>query len=189
MTPCKIFGFDRTKRFHVKLFGKIGAKAKRAPGPTTFTFEWLTPATGKSIFLNPSAKQSADGLSMGPVQLFDLASQQARWLSARQITAAANIANANTPGYKAIDVPPFEAVFNDTSLAPATTSPLHIGLEAMTPDSLAVKEEQPWEVTHSGNSVSLEQELLKSGEVASDYSLNRGIVRSFNQMLMTSLKG
>ena len=44
---------------------------------------------------------------MGPVQLFELASQQAHWLSARQVAVAENIANANTPGYKAADVPPF----------------------------------------------------------------------------------
>ena len=46
---------------------------------------------------------------MGPVQLFELASQQAHWLSARQVAVAENIANANTPGYKAADVPPFES--------------------------------------------------------------------------------
>ena len=46
-----------------------------------------------------------------------------------------------------------------------------------------------WEITHSGNWVSLEQELLKSGEVGSANSLNRAIVKVFNQMLMTSLKG
>ena len=53
------------------------------------------------------------GLPMGPVHLFDLAAQQARWLSARQVAVAENIANANTPGYRAADVPPFETVFND----------------------------------------------------------------------------
>ena len=126
---------------------------------------------------------------MAPVQLFDLASQQARWLSSRQITLAANIANANTPGYTAADVPPFEAVFNDASLAPTTTSPLHLGLDQITPETLATKDERAWEVTHSGNSVSLEQELLKSGEVGTAFSLNRGVVKAFNQMLMMALKG
>lgn len=126
---------------------------------------------------------------MGPVQLFDLASQQARWLSARQITVAANIANANMPGYKAVDIPAFEAAFDDTNLNLTTTSALHIAIEPLSLEALAVKEEAPWEVTPSGNSVSLEQELLKAGEVTSAFSLNRGVVKAFNQMLMTSLKG
>ena len=45
---------------------------------------------------------------MEPVNLFDLATQQARWLSVRQTAIAGNIANANTPGYARHDVEPFE---------------------------------------------------------------------------------
>ena len=126
---------------------------------------------------------------MGPVQLFDLASQQARWLSARQVAVAENIANANTPGYKAVDVPPFEAVLDETNLTMTATNPLHIGVDPMAPEAVPVNEAPTWEVTLSGNSVSLEQELLKSGEVGTANSLNRAIVKVFNQMLMTSLKG
>ena len=36
---------------------------------------------------------------MNPIQLFELASRQAEWLSVRQQVVATNIANANTPGY------------------------------------------------------------------------------------------
>jgi flagellar basal-body rod protein FlgB len=129
------------------------------------------------------------GLPMGPVHLFDLASQQARWLSARQVAVAENIANANTPGYRAVDVPPFESVFNDTNLTMAATNTAHIGADPASPDVLPVKEGPAWEISHSGNSVSLDQELLKSGEVTSKASLNNAVVKAFNQMLMTSLKG
>jgi flagellar basal-body rod protein FlgB len=130
------------------------------------------------------------GLPMGPVHLFDLASQQARWLSARQVAVAENIANANTPGYRAVDVPPFESVFNDTNLTMAATNTAHIGADPASPDVLPVKEGPAWEISHSGNSVSLDQELLKSGEVVtSKASLNNAVVKAFNQMLMTSLKG
>ncbi|HUI21418.1 MAG TPA: flagellar basal body rod protein FlgB [Methylocella sp.] len=127
---------------------------------------------------------------MGPVHLFELASQQAHWLSARQVAVAENIANANTPGYKAADVPPFEAILNNTNLTMTATNAAHIGADPTElPDIIATKEAPTWEVTHSGNSVSLEQELLKSGEVTSQTSLNRTIVKAFNQMLMLSLKG
>jgi flagellar basal-body rod protein FlgB len=126
---------------------------------------------------------------MGPIQLFDLASQQARWLSARQVAVAGNIANANTPGYKAVDVPPFEAVLDQTNLTMTATSPLHMSIDPMAPEAIPVNEAPAWEVTPSGNSVSLEQELLKSREVGTANSLNRAIVKVFNQMLMTSLKG
>ena len=47
----------------------------------------------------------------------------------------------------------------------------------------------PWEVTYSGNSVSLEQEMLSANEVNRNYSLNMAIVKGFNQMLSMSVKG
>jgi flagellar basal-body rod protein FlgB len=106
---------------------------------------------------------------MSVVHLFELASQQARWLSARHIAVASNIANANTPGYKAADVQPFETVFSNTNVAMTTTSPLHIGVDPLSAEAIPVKGAgRAWEVSHSGNSVSIEQELLKSGEVMSE---------------------
>ncbi|MGX1258429.1 flagellar basal body rod protein FlgB [Sinorhizobium fredii] len=41
---------------------------------------------------------------MDPIQLFELASRQAQWLTVRQNVVAGNIANANTPHYRAKDV-------------------------------------------------------------------------------------
>jgi flagellar basal-body rod protein FlgB len=127
---------------------------------------------------------------MSVIHLFDLASQQARWLSARHIAVASNIANVNTPGYKAADVPPFETAVNASSVALITTNPLHIGTDPLSAEPVSIRGEgHPWEVSHSGNSVSLEQELLKSGEVMSAYSLNRAVTKAFGQMLMMSVKG
>ena len=50
------------------------------------------------------------------------------------------------------------------------------------------RKEQSWEVVHSGNSVSLEQEMLKAGDINKDYSLNTAIIKSFHRMFMTSTK-
>ena len=71
----------------------------------------------------------------------------------------------------------------------AATDAAHIGGDPGSPDLVSVKEGPAWEISHSGNSVSLDQELLKSGEVTSKASLNNAVVKAFNQMLMTSLKG
>jgi flagellar basal-body rod protein FlgB len=123
-----------------------------------------------------------------PVYLFDLASQQARWLTVRQAVVAQNIANANTPGYTAMDVGAFQDVFDGTQLKLAATHPAHLGVDPLDPASAETKEDQPWEVSHSGNSVSIEQELLKGGQVNRDYSLNTSVVKAFNQMLSASVK-
>mgnify|MGYP002382504004 CR=1 FL=1 len=48
------------------------------------------------------------------VNLFDLAAKQAEWLSVRQSTIAGNIANVNTPGYRALEVESFSKVLDNT---------------------------------------------------------------------------
>jgi flagellar basal-body rod protein FlgB len=44
-------------------------------------------------------------------------------------------------------------------------------------------------VVHSGNSVNLEQEMMKAGDVNRAHALNVNIVRSFHQMLINAVKG
>ena len=124
---------------------------------------------------------------MGPVYLFDVASSHARWLSLRQTTISTNVANANTPGYRAQDIEPFDKLL-DTKIVPlAVTSPKHMAMEtSLRPQG--TRKEQSWEVVHSGNSVSLEQEMLKAGDVSKDYSLNNAIIKSFHRMFMSTAK-
>jgi flagellar basal-body rod protein FlgB len=129
-----------------------------------------------------------NGTAVGPLYLFELASSQARWLELRQSTIATNVANANTPGFRARDVEPFNKVLDATPVRLAMTSPAHIQLNATETDTRATAKKDSWEVVHSGNSVSLEQEMIKSGDVNRDYSMNTGIVRSFNRMLMSAVK-
>jgi flagellar basal-body rod protein FlgB len=126
---------------------------------------------------------------VGPLYLFQLASSQARWLELRQSTIAANVANANTPGFKARDVEPFNNILDAMPVKLAVTSPSHIQLSAAETDTRATAKKQSWEVVHSGNSVSVEQEMIKAGDVNRDYSMNAAIVRSFQRMLLSGVKG
>jgi len=125
---------------------------------------------------------------VGPIHLFDIASQQARWLTVRQTAIATNISNANTPGFAALDVHPFQDVMNRTQLTMAATNPGHIALGPTDLPSNAAKASDAWEVTRSGNSVSLEQEMMKAGDVNRSFSLNTGVVKAFNRMLLASVK-
>jgi flagellar basal-body rod protein FlgB len=125
---------------------------------------------------------------MSPVQLFSIASQHNRWLSTRQATIAGNIANANTPGYKALDLEPFEMAVEQARLAMAKTNPAHLTPAGGDTSAIAVRNEDPWEITHSGNSVSLEQELIKAGDVNRAYRLNTSIIKAFHRMLLASAK-
>ena len=125
---------------------------------------------------------------MQPIQLFELASKQAEWLATRQSVIAGNVANANTPGFKARDVEPFNKVLDGMPVRLATTSPSHMQLAAAETDTRKTAKKDSWEVVHSGNSVSLEQEMIKGSDVSRDYSMNSAVVRSFHRMLLSSAK-
>ena len=127
---------------------------------------------------------------MEPIFLLDLASRKSAWLAARQATVAGNIANVNTPGYKTKELASFSDVIDRTKLDLASTNAGHIPLSGVGDASTQAKvgEDAGFEVTESGNSVGLEQEMLKAGEVNRDYAMTTNIVKSFHAMLMASLK-
>jgi len=118
--------------------------------------------------------------------LFQLATSKTSWLAARQAAVAANIANINTAGYRSVDVKPFTELLDDGMLNipnPSTDDKL-LG---SSPAS-AVTAKKGWEVQQSGNSVSLEQEMLKGGEIQQDYALSAGITKTFHRMLLAAAK-
>jgi flagellar basal-body rod protein FlgB len=126
---------------------------------------------------------------MSSIFLFDIASQRNQWLSLRQATVTSNIAHANTPGYAARDVQPFEAVLNSEQLSVATSDPRHVAQSTRPADGVTEQDRDAWHVSDSGNSVSLEKELVKAGEVNGAFALNNGVIKAFHRMLLTSTKG
>jgi flagellar basal-body rod protein FlgB len=126
---------------------------------------------------------------MEPVNFFSIASQQNRWLSVRQSVVAQNIANSNTPGYKAMDVEPFEAILNETGVAMRRTQANHLTPQGADGSDAATTEKADWEVVHSGNSVILEEQMLKAGEIGGAYARNTGVMKTFHRMLMASSRG
>jgi flagellar basal-body rod protein FlgB len=125
---------------------------------------------------------------LSDLTLFQVASQKAEWLSARQTAVASNVANANTPGYRALDVQPFTAVLDAQPVVMATTDPLHMTLDASPLESFKEVEADPAEETMSGNTVNLEQQMINLGEVSRDYSMTANIRRAFHQLLLTAIK-
>lgn len=105
--------------------------------------------------------------------LLEIASMQARWLAARQAVTAENVANAATPGYRARDVAGFAE-----ALKAAGRSGLPI-----------TQDNQPWEVRPSGNSVSIEEEMIRGSAIQRDHALNAGIVSAFHRMFLTAARG
>jgi flagellar basal-body rod protein FlgB len=126
---------------------------------------------------------------MEPVHLFNLLSLQRGWLSARQTVVSQNIANANTPGYKTQDISDFAKTLDRAGLQMTTTDPSHQYVAPKVGDVAFSKNGESWEVSHSGNDVSLEAELMKAGEIRGAFSMDTNLMKSFHAMWLSSLKG
>lgn len=125
---------------------------------------------------------------MKPVQLFDLAAVQARWLSVRQAAVAGNIANVATPEFKPVDVESFDKVLAKTTPTMTATNASHVGGGAFG-TSIGLKEQSfDVPVRPSGNSVVLEEELTKAGEVRRAFEMNTAIVKAFHRMILMTTR-
>ncbi len=126
---------------------------------------------------NPVRSIGTMGASMdfSKLPLFSLISQRMGWLTDRQKILAENVANADTPGYIARDLKPvdFAALANAAGrgLQQSVTDPRHIGASAGSATRSPVTEDKKAEATLSGNTVSVEQEMMKVADTALDYQL------------------
>lgn len=125
---------------------------------------------------------------MEPVYLFNLIDQQKSWLSMRQSLVAQNIANADTPGYKAQDLMPFSRVMERSALDMAGADPLHMRPSPTETLAAAMRPAEGWETSHSGNSVSPELEMIKAGEVRGAFTLDTNLMRAFHGMWMSAVR-
>lgn len=120
------------------------------------------------------------------IGLFRLAEQRLAWVDRRQQVLAQNIANANTPGYAARDVQPFERMLSRAAPEMAQTSPLHLsgggGPGARTDARLRPHERAP-----DGNAVSVEEQLTKVADTAGAHELTSGLYRKYMGMFRTVL--
>ncbi|MCD2179014.1 flagellar basal body rod protein FlgB [Rhizobium sp. C1] len=127
---------------------------------------------------------------MQPIQFFQLASQQAQWLSARQSVISTNVANADTPGFKAKDLVPFTQFLdaatsnNSDNVNLASTNPMHFADPAQMSMNIREVDDKSGKISASGNNVGLAQEMIKANEARQDYDLNAGLVKALNKMML-----
>ena len=125
---------------------------------------------------------------MSDVYLYKLASQRIGYLSMRQSLIAGNVANANTPSFRAQDVKPFAATLQETALTMSATNPAHLTTSAQETNAPRASEGDAANATVSGNSVDIEAEMVKLGETSRDYTEATGIQKAFHQMFTQALK-
>lgn len=117
------------------------------------------------------------------LEIVRMAQQLASHAGARQGIVSQNIANADTPGYKAQDLPDFAATFRNEGALKATR-PGHIGVAGQ---SAPLARGANAMADPNGNTVSLEAEMVKAVEVRQQHDMALSIYRSTSDMLRTSL--
>lgn len=119
-------------------------------------------------------------MDLNRIPLFSFISQRMSWLGERQKVLAENVANADTPGYQARDLKAFDiqavAMGAGRRLAMAQSAPSHSG-GTLGGGNAASQKTKPLEVKISGNTVSLDSELMKSADTAMDYQLVTNLYR------------
>jgi flagellar basal-body rod protein FlgB len=123
----------------------------------------------------------------GPLYVMALADRRADWAATRQAAIAGNIANADTPSYKARDIEPFEVEAAKTRLQLTVTRPEHMALSPLEMRAEQVSETDAWDVTHSANTVSIDEQLMKSGETERHHRMAVTVLGSFHRMLIDSV--
>lgn len=112
----------------------------------------------------------------------------ATYAMTRQAAISANIANADTPGYKAVDTGSFAGeLATGGGLQPLATRSSHLAR----PDaeqSFELKARRiPGNQSPNGNTVSLESEMVTAAEVRQSYDMALAIAKSTSSILRSSL--
>lgn len=126
---------------------------------------------------------------MTSLNFYAVASRHAEWASARRTVVAANIANANTPGYKAKDVEAFSNEMSSRGAGMQATHMAHFGAGGGAGNLVATRLDGAAQDYHSGNSVSLDHEMMKAGSVSREQNLNAGLMKAFNRLVSLSTRG
>ena len=122
--------------------------------------------------------------------LFETMRERLSFQTARQSVLAENVANANTPGYEAKDVeaPDFAAMAAGEG-GLRTTDPRHFALPASDVGGFRVREMPGSESTPNGNSVNLEDQMMKVSSVQMDYATVTQLYRKALNMIRLAAGG
>ena len=126
------------------------------------------------------------------LDFFNTASQLARHSATRQSVVAENIANADTPGYRAKEIETFSEVFssdvkNLTMASLKTSRPGHIERQSPGLQVASASDEFLGAASPNGNTVSLEAEMVKASEVKHRHELALATYRGGLDLLRTAI--
>ena len=122
--------------------------------------------------------------------LFDLISARAGWLAQRQAVLGQNVANADTPGFRPLDLAPasFERLLQgEGGLDLALTALGHMTDAGAAAARFRAREVDSYETAPSGNAVVLPEQLQKMASNELDYQLTTHLYRRYVALLRTAI--
>ncbi len=129
------------------------------------------------------------------ISLLDALQTRMGYLSGRQKLVAENVANASTPGYKPKDLAAqdFTALVQGASpgeaaLGMATTNAKHLQMETFKPGGAKTITSPDSETTMDGNSVVLEEQMLKMAESRMQFDAAVGFYEKSMSMMRLAMK-
>ena len=137
------------------------------------------------------ASQSKEkGIAVEKLSFFNLASQRLGWLTESQRVVSENVANADTPGFKARKVSSFQEMLSSTQQSHLqTTNTQHIrGFGSQAGVKVHVDEET-WSESLNGNTVVLEQQSIRANEIAENYQLAANLYRKGHDLIRLAVTG
>jgi flagellar basal-body rod protein FlgB len=128
-------------------------------------------------------------MAISDLPILSMLRTRMQWNQARQSLVAENVANADTPGFKPRDLaePRFERATGravPTSPGLAITSAAHLGGSNPQGVGSEPRKVKDFEIVPSGNGVNLEDQMMKAGDIQTDYQ----IAASLYQHSLTTLK-
>jgi flagellar basal-body rod protein FlgB len=132
-------------------------------------------------------------VAIDDIPLFGLLKGRLGYLNQRQQLISQNVANADTPGYVGRDLKAFtfeqamKAQAGPGGVAPTRTSAMHLGGTAKTTSVWTSRLSPDSETTLDGNSVVLEEQMLKMAEARANHDAAVGFYqKSLNLIRMAA---
>lgn len=123
----------------------------------------------------------------GHIDTMRMARELGAHASQRHRLTASNVANADTPGYRAADLGQFEGSTRRTAVGLRTTSAAHVSAGDWGSAHGARRIDAGGEPSPNGNTVSLEDELIRAADAKRQFDLSLTVMQSGMSLVRTAI--